>query len=65
MPADLVEFDGLARCLEDLQQPEVIRSFRKSELWTLEELDRVMPSLLDAKKAHDERVRVEGAPEQP
>ena len=48
-----------------MQQPEVIRSFRKSELWTLEELDRVMPSLLDAKKAHDERVRKEGAPEQP
>jgi 3-oxoacyl-[acyl-carrier protein] reductase len=47
-----------------MQQPEVIRSFKKDDVWTLEELDRVMPALLDAKEAHDERVRKEGTPEQ-
>jgi NAD(P)-dependent dehydrogenase (short-subunit alcohol dehydrogenase family) len=46
-----------------MQQPEVIRSFQKDEVWTLDELDRVMPILMDAKKAHDERVKKDGAPE--
>jgi len=46
-----------------LQQPAVIRSFQTSGLWSLEDLDRVMPALLDAKRSHDERVRKEGAPE--
>ncbi len=46
-----------------MQQPEVIRSFQNAQRWTLDELDRVMPLLLDAKKAHDARVKKEGAPE--
>lgn len=47
-----------------MQQPAVIRAFRKRDaLWTLEDLDRVMPELLEAKRAHDERTRREGEPE--
>jgi NAD(P)-dependent dehydrogenase (short-subunit alcohol dehydrogenase family) len=46
-----------------MQQPAVIRSFRSERLWTLEDLDRVMPELLRAKRSHDERARREGEPE--
>ena len=46
-----------------MQQPAVIRSFRTDHLWTQDDLDRVMPALLDARRAHDERVKKEGAPE--
>ena len=46
-----------------MQQPAVIRSFRSRDLWSLEELDRIMPALLDAKRAHDLRVKKEGAAE--
>jgi NAD(P)-dependent dehydrogenase (short-subunit alcohol dehydrogenase family) len=46
-----------------MQQPAVVRSFRTDGLWSLEDLDRVMPALMDAKKAHDERVAKEGQPE--
>jgi len=46
-----------------MQQPAVIRSFRKRELWQLDELDAVMPKLLEARRANVERAREEGAPE--
>jgi NAD(P)-dependent dehydrogenase (short-subunit alcohol dehydrogenase family) len=46
-----------------MQQPRVIRSFKTEHIWELDELDRVMPVLLDAKKAHDERVEKDGEPE--
>ncbi|MDX1649325.1 MAG: SDR family oxidoreductase [Myxococcota bacterium] len=47
-----------------MQQPAVIRAFRKADAaWTLDDLDRVMPELLEAKRAHDERVRAEGEAE--
>jgi NAD(P)-dependent dehydrogenase (short-subunit alcohol dehydrogenase family) len=46
-----------------MQQPEVIRSFQNAQRWTQDELDRVMPLLVDARKAHDARVKKEGAPE--
>ena len=46
-----------------MQQPAIIRSFETDQLWTLEELDQVIPSLLAAKRAHDERAAKEGAPE--
>jgi len=45
-----------------MQQPAVIRSFRSERLWTLGELDCVMPELLDAKRGNDERTRKEGEP---
>jgi len=46
-----------------MQQPAVIRSFTTDHLWTLADLDRAMPKLLDARKGHDERAKREGAPE--
>ena len=46
-----------------MQQPALIRSFVKDGLWELDELDRVMPALMDAKRAHDERARKEAEPE--
>jgi NAD(P)-dependent dehydrogenase (short-subunit alcohol dehydrogenase family) len=47
-----------------MQQPAVIRSFHTDRLWTLADLDRAMPELLAARRAHDERAKKEGAPEE-
>ena len=46
-----------------MQQPAIIRSFKTDHLWTQQDLDRAMPVLLDAKRAHVERAKKEGAPE--
>ncbi len=46
-----------------MQQPALIRDFSTDHLWTQDDLDRVMPALLAAKKAHDERVKKEAEPE--
>lgn len=46
-----------------MQQPAVIRAFKKRSLFTLDDLDRVMPRLLEAKHEHDERVRRAAAAE--
>ena len=46
-----------------MQQPAVVRSFRKSDVWTLEELDLVMPALLDARDQNVERAQKAGSPE--
>jgi NAD(P)-dependent dehydrogenase (short-subunit alcohol dehydrogenase family) len=46
-----------------MQQPALIRAFESDHLWTQDDLDRVMPALLDAKHAHDERAKREAAPE--
>ncbi len=46
-----------------MQQPALIRAFESDHLWTQDDLDRVMPSLLEAKHAHDERAKREAAPE--
>ena len=43
-----------------MQQPAVVKALRNEHRWTLDELDSAMPRLLDAKKAHDERVKKEG-----
>ena len=45
-----------------MQQPAVVRSFSCDRFWTIEDLDRVMPALLDAKREHDERVKELGVP---
>jgi NAD(P)-dependent dehydrogenase (short-subunit alcohol dehydrogenase family) len=47
-----------------MQQPAIIRSFASDHLWTRADLDRVMPAMLDAKRAHDLRAKREGEPEQ-
>ena len=44
-----------------MQQPAVIRSFATDHIWTLDDLDRIMPRLLEAKKEHDERVKEAGS----
>ncbi len=46
-----------------MQQPAIIRSFVSDHLWTSSDLDRVMPAMLDAKRAHDLRAKREGEPE--
>jgi NAD(P)-dependent dehydrogenase (short-subunit alcohol dehydrogenase family) len=46
-----------------MQQPAVLRSFRSNRMWTLDDLDGIMPTLLDAKRVHDERVEKEGKAE--
>ncbi len=46
-----------------MQQPALIRAFRTERLWTQDDLDRVMPALLEAKRAHDERAKREATPE--
>jgi NAD(P)-dependent dehydrogenase (short-subunit alcohol dehydrogenase family) len=46
-----------------MQQPAILRSFVSDHLWTQADLDRVMPKMLDAKKAHDARAKREGEPE--
>ncbi len=46
-----------------MQQPALIRDFSTDHLWTQDDLDRVMPALLAAKKAHDERAKKEAEPE--
>jgi 3-oxoacyl-[acyl-carrier protein] reductase len=46
-----------------MQQPAIIRSFKNDHLWTQDELDQVIPSLVSARQAHDERAAKEGEPE--
>ncbi len=45
-----------------MQQPAVIRSFSLDRFWTQQDLDRIMPALLDAKHQHDEQVKQLGEP---
>ena len=46
-----------------MQQPALIRAFKTEHLWTQDDLDRVIPALFDAKKAHDARAKKEAEPE--
>jgi NAD(P)-dependent dehydrogenase (short-subunit alcohol dehydrogenase family) len=44
-----------------MQQPAVIKAFQKQKgTWSLDELDRYVPQLIDARKAHDAAVKVAG-----
>jgi NAD(P)-dependent dehydrogenase (short-subunit alcohol dehydrogenase family) len=45
-----------------VSRPEMISSFQSDSLWTFEELEDVMPTLLEAKLVHDERVEEEAKP---
>jgi NAD(P)-dependent dehydrogenase (short-subunit alcohol dehydrogenase family) len=56
-------FNVMRGTLGIMQQPAVIRSFQGDHLWTQADLGRVMPKLVEARRAHDERVKREGAPE--
>jgi NAD(P)-dependent dehydrogenase (short-subunit alcohol dehydrogenase family) len=56
-------FNVMRGTLGIMQQPAVIRSFRAERPWTLDDLDRVMPELMNAKLANDERAKREAVPE--
>ena len=44
-----------------MQQPAVIKSFSKRKgTWTLDELDRYVPQLIEARKSHDAAVKAAG-----
>ena len=45
-----------------MQQPAVIKSFTTENLWTVEQLNKLKPELLEAKKHHDDEVSEKGAP---
>jgi NAD(P)-dependent dehydrogenase (short-subunit alcohol dehydrogenase family) len=46
-----------------MQQPAIIKAFRKTKsVWTLEELDKYLPELLQAKAENDARVKEGAAP---
>jgi NAD(P)-dependent dehydrogenase (short-subunit alcohol dehydrogenase family) len=47
-----------------MQQPALIKAFKSENLWTQEQLSMVMPKLLEARKADDERAAKEAAAEQ-
>ena len=45
-----------------MQQPAIIQSFTTEDLWTLDQLDNLIPELIETKKFHDEEVAGKGAP---
>ena len=45
-----------------MQQPAVIKSFQSDELWSMDQLNQVMPELIEAKKTHDKEVEEKGKP---
>ncbi len=57
-------FNVMRGTLGIMQQPAVIRAFQAERQWTLADLDRLMPELMRAKQANDERARREAVPEQ-
>jgi NAD(P)-dependent dehydrogenase (short-subunit alcohol dehydrogenase family) len=46
-----------------MQQPAIVRAFKTEQLWTFDQLDRIMPQLLDAKTENDARAKEGGAAE--
>tara|TARA_B100001029_G_C14887163_1_gene353271 strand:+ start:94 stop:555 length:462 start_codon:yes stop_codon:yes gene_type:complete len=45
-----------------MQQPAVIKSYTSDNLWTINQLNQLMPELLEAKKHHDAEVEEKGKP---
>ena len=45
-----------------MQQPAVIKSFTSDNLWTIDQLDQLIPELIEAKKHHDAEVEEKGKP---
>ena len=45
-----------------MQQPAVIESFSSEELWSLDQLDRVIGNLVETKKNHDSEVQKKAEP---
>jgi NAD(P)-dependent dehydrogenase (short-subunit alcohol dehydrogenase family) len=46
-----------------MQQPAIIRSFKAETLWRLDQLDELMPKLLEAKKQNEARAQKDAAGE--
>ncbi len=46
-----------------MQQPAIIRSFKAETLWSLDQLDTLMPKLLEAKKQNEARAQKDAAAE--
>jgi NAD(P)-dependent dehydrogenase (short-subunit alcohol dehydrogenase family) len=46
-----------------MQQPAIVRSFKAESLWRLDQLDELMPKLLEAKKQNEARAQKEAAAE--
>ena len=44
-----------------MQQPAIIKSFQKQDIWTLDDLDDYMPQLIQAKQANDETAQAAGS----
>ncbi|MDH5673188.1 MAG: SDR family NAD(P)-dependent oxidoreductase [Myxococcales bacterium] len=54
---------GVARGnISILQQPVAIKTYHSKTLWTLDELDRAMPNLVQAKREHDAAVKEHSGP---
>ena len=45
-----------------MQQPAVIKSFTSDNLWTIDQLNQLMPELIEAKKHQDAEVEEKGKP---
>tara|TARA_B100000459_G_C8584207_1_gene204786 strand:- start:1082 stop:1663 length:582 start_codon:yes stop_codon:yes gene_type:complete len=45
-----------------MQQPAIIQSFTTDDLWTLDQLDQLIPELVETRKFHDQEVAEKGAP---
>ena len=45
-----------------MQQPAIIQSFTTDNLWTLDQLDQLIPELVESKKFHDQEVEEKGSP---
>ena len=45
-----------------MQQPAIIKSFTTDNLWSLDQLDSLIPELVETRKFHDEEVAEKGAP---
>jgi len=45
-----------------MQQPAIIKSFTTDDLWSLDQLDSLIPELVETRKFHDEEVAEKGAP---
>jgi len=45
-----------------MQQPAIIKSFTTDDMWSLDQLDSLIPELVETRKYHDEEVAEKGAP---
>ncbi len=45
-----------------MQQPAIIKSFTTDDIWSLDQLDSLIPELVETRKYHDEEVAEKGAP---